>query len=527
MFGTLPDAHGTDYRDQSRNRRDPDSRGDHEEAADHPRHRRLAIEDDARHARHVAPIRGGRARSRAASSISRPRWSDCRSAKIEDLKVGGSVIVTSTKGAKSDSVTAILLLANADFLVQMAQGQGSEARAAWTPSIACTAECWPVPPASASPQCSSRTGLLACPLSQDTLMHAPLPISWPYLRCMWPQQRRACAAPSPTPRARSSPARSSNCAVRPASSGPRPTTPASIPFPSSPPASIRSASPPRDSRPPRRKTSTSAQPQILDAQLAIHGEAQVVTVEDELRRVGATPEANGSRVVLRERQLAALSDDPDELALQLQALAGPAPGPGGGEFFIDGFTGGRLPPKSAIREVRINCQSVLARVRPPRLRAHRDLHQARQRLPPRPGLRAVQRRPPELAQSAAHPVHAAAVPGADLRLQPQRSAAAQQGLVHVRRGAAQHRRKRIRAGHHARRQPEPGEHQPGLAVAAIADHPEPAPRLRHQPQELADRPLSGTAHRPSTIRASAISTCHRAPTTSGRPSTPCRPPRPR
>ena len=38
----------------------------------------------------------------------------------------------------------------------------------------------------------------------------------------------------------------------------------------------------------------------------------------------------------------------------MQALAGPAPGPGGGEFFIDGFTGGRLPPKSAIREVRIN-----------------------------------------------------------------------------------------------------------------------------------------------------------------------------
>jgi carboxypeptidase family protein len=95
-------------------------------------------------------------------------------------------------------------------------------------------------------------------------------------------------------------------------------------------------------------------PQILDAQLAIHGEAQVIIVEDELRSVSATPEANASRVVLRERQLAALSDDPEELALQLQALAGPAPGPGGGEFFIDGFTAGSLPPKSAIREVRIN-----------------------------------------------------------------------------------------------------------------------------------------------------------------------------
>ncbi len=46
-------------------------------------------------------------------------------ARFEDLKVGGSVIVTSTRGAKSDSVTAILLLTNADFLVRMAQGQAS------------------------------------------------------------------------------------------------------------------------------------------------------------------------------------------------------------------------------------------------------------------------------------------------------------------------------------------------------------------------------------------------------------------
>jgi hypothetical protein len=46
-------------------------------------------------------------------------------ATIEDLKVGGAVIVTSTKGAKSDTVTAILLLANADFLVKMAQAPPS------------------------------------------------------------------------------------------------------------------------------------------------------------------------------------------------------------------------------------------------------------------------------------------------------------------------------------------------------------------------------------------------------------------
>jgi DNA gyrase/topoisomerase IV subunit A len=46
-------------------------------------------------------------------------------AKLDDLKVGGSVIVTSTKGMKNETVTAILLLANADFLVRMVQGAPS------------------------------------------------------------------------------------------------------------------------------------------------------------------------------------------------------------------------------------------------------------------------------------------------------------------------------------------------------------------------------------------------------------------
>ena len=93
---------------------------------------------------------------------------------------------------------------------------------------------------------------------------------------------------------------------------------------------------------------------VFDAQLVIGTKAQVINVEDQLRGVSAEADANGSAIVMRERQIAALSDDPDELALQLQALAGPAPGPGGGQIFIDGFTGGNLPPKSSIREVRIN-----------------------------------------------------------------------------------------------------------------------------------------------------------------------------
>jgi hypothetical protein len=93
---------------------------------------------------------------------------------------------------------------------------------------------------------------------------------------------------------------------------------------------------------------------VFDVQMAIQGEAQVINVDDQLRRLTTDPDSNGSAVVMRERQIGVLSDDPDELALQLQALAGPAPGPNGGQMYVDGFTAGNLPPKSSIREVRIN-----------------------------------------------------------------------------------------------------------------------------------------------------------------------------
>ena len=93
---------------------------------------------------------------------------------------------------------------------------------------------------------------------------------------------------------------------------------------------------------------------IADVRLVIQTAPQSIRVEGHSGRVSTEPESDGSAVVLGERQIAALSDDPDELALELQALAGPAPGPDGGQVFIDGFTGGNLPPKSAIREVRIN-----------------------------------------------------------------------------------------------------------------------------------------------------------------------------
>jgi hypothetical protein len=91
----------------------------------------------------------------------------------------------------------------------------------------------------------------------------------------------------------------------------------------------------------------------LDIKMGVALEQQRVTVSAEAPLSNA-PENNGSAIVLRGADLDALPDDPDDLSAALQALAGPSAGPNGGQFFIDGFTDGRLPPKESIREIRIN-----------------------------------------------------------------------------------------------------------------------------------------------------------------------------
>ncbi len=88
--------------------------------------------------------------------------------------------------------------------------------------------------------------------------------------------------------------------------------------------------------------------------MAMEVEQQSVTVTDDSSMVSTEAEANANSIVLKDKDLDALSDDPDELASELDALAGPSAGPNGGQIYIDGFSGGQLPPKSAIREIRIN-----------------------------------------------------------------------------------------------------------------------------------------------------------------------------
>ena len=95
-------------------------------------------------------------------------------------------------------------------------------------------------------------------------------------------------------------------------------------------------------------------PQEFDIGLQIAVEKQQLNVEDNTNTVDTSSDNNASALIIKGKDLDALSDDPDELQSELEALAGPSAGPNGGQMYIDGFTAGQLPPKASIREIRIN-----------------------------------------------------------------------------------------------------------------------------------------------------------------------------
>jgi hypothetical protein len=93
----------------------------------------------------------------------------------------------------------------------------------------------------------------------------------------------------------------------------------------------------------------------LNLVLTVNPVVQQVTVKaDESIGVSVDSSNNAGAVVLRGADLDSLADNPDDLASDLQNLAGPSAGPGGRSFYIDGFSTGEMPPKDSIREIRIN-----------------------------------------------------------------------------------------------------------------------------------------------------------------------------
>jgi hypothetical protein len=98
---------------------------------------------------------------------------------------------------------------------------------------------------------------------------------------------------------------------------------------------------------------TSAQPLTITLYPKI---VETVSVEDTNGSVALDPNQAAGAKVLKEKELAALSHDPDQFKEELELLStSSGSSPGQATVTVDGFLhSGRLPPKSAIREVRIN-----------------------------------------------------------------------------------------------------------------------------------------------------------------------------
>ncbi len=76
--------------------------------------------------------------------------------------------------------------------------------------------------------------------------------------------------------------------------------------------------------------------------------AEDVTVGRDKQSSALDPQGAAFSTVLTREQIAALPDDPDEMEKVLKAMAPP-----GANIRVDGFTGGKLPPKSQIRSIRL------------------------------------------------------------------------------------------------------------------------------------------------------------------------------
>ena len=81
--------------------------------------------------------------------------------------------------------------------------------------------------------------------------------------------------------------------------------------------------------------------------------AQSLEVEETPATVSPEPDRNLSATILTADDLLDLPEEPEELTQILQELAGDGP-EGLADLIVDGFAGGRMPPRDQIQEIRIN-----------------------------------------------------------------------------------------------------------------------------------------------------------------------------
>jgi hypothetical protein len=86
-----------------------------------------------------------------------------------------------------------------------------------------------------------------------------------------------------------------------------------------------------------------------EVRLAIEKVDQHVSVGRDPATAASDPNNHRSSTVLSKEQIDALPDDPDDMENVLEEMAGP-----GATIRVDGFRGGRLPPKSQIRSIRFS-----------------------------------------------------------------------------------------------------------------------------------------------------------------------------
>jgi hypothetical protein len=86
-----------------------------------------------------------------------------------------------------------------------------------------------------------------------------------------------------------------------------------------------------------------------DITLAIQKVDQSVSVGRDPATSASDPDSDRFNTVLSKEQIEALPDDPDEMEKVLKEMAGP-----GATIRVDGFRGGRLPPKSQLRSIRFS-----------------------------------------------------------------------------------------------------------------------------------------------------------------------------
>jgi hypothetical protein len=85
----------------------------------------------------------------------------------------------------------------------------------------------------------------------------------------------------------------------------------------------------------------------LELRLEVALVEEQLTVEQDKREAATDPRGNAFSSVLTAEQIAQLPDDPEEFENAIRQMAGP-----GAVLRVNGFRGGKLPPKSQIREIR-------------------------------------------------------------------------------------------------------------------------------------------------------------------------------